>query len=328
MFLRQAAAPVAAAAFSRMSRGEPTRSKMGIATTSYMTVRRYRDTLEFLEHCNSLGAAGIQAQINGDLPRLRARAEQLGMYIEAFIGLPRNGDADAFEKSVQNAQAVGALCVRANAGGRRYEDFSTLDEFDAFKTRSLGAIKAAVPIAEKYRVPLAIENHKDWTLEDLVPILKGYSSEYLGACLDFGNSISLCEDYMQVAEQLVPYAVTTHVKDMGVAPYEDGFLLSELPLGEGFLDLQRMFTLVRQHRPKTNLNLEMITRDPLKVPCFTDRYWATFPNRSPLVLARTMRLVEKRKTELPRITQLSHEEQLAVEARNVVKCMDWSRGNV
>ncbi len=295
-----------------------------------MTVRRYRDTYEFLEHCNTLGAAGIQAQINGDLPKLRARAEQLGMYLEALIGLPRNGDPAAFENTVKAAKAVGAVCVRANAGGRRYEDFDTLAEFQDFKARALRAIDAAVPIAERYKMPLAIENHKDWTLDDLVPILKSHSSEYFGACLDFGNSIALCEDYMQVAEELAPYAITTHVKDMGVEPYADGFLLSELRLGEGFLDLNRMFTLLRQHRPKINFNLEMITRDPLKVPCLTDRYWATFPQRPAPVLARALRVVEKEKRAepLPRISQLPREQQLAVEENNVVACMEWSRTHV
>ena len=45
--------------------------KLGIATTSYMTVLRPRDTYQFLEHCHQLGAAGIQSQISGDLPKLQ-----------------------------------------------------------------------------------------------------------------------------------------------------------------------------------------------------------------------------------------------------------------
>src|ERR1700685_2953470 len=59
--------------------------KLGMGTTSYMTVWRPQDTFEFLEHCHSLGAAGIQSAIHGDPIRLRARAEQLGMYIEDLV---------------------------------------------------------------------------------------------------------------------------------------------------------------------------------------------------------------------------------------------------
>ena len=35
----------------------------------------------------------------------------------------------------------------------------------------------------------------------------------------------------------------------------------------------------------------MITRDPLKVPCLTDRYWATFADLPGRHLARTLSLV-------------------------------------
>ena len=65
---------------------------MGIATTSYMTARRPRDTYEFLEYCHSLGAAGIQASLASFEPeyikKLRGRSEQLGLYIEVMSPLP------------------------------------------------------------------------------------------------------------------------------------------------------------------------------------------------------------------------------------------------
>jgi 3-oxoisoapionate decarboxylase len=326
-FLHRTAASVAAAPLAQTIRAETARSKMGVATTSYMTVRRFRDTYAFLEHCDGLGAAGIQSAINGDLPKIRARAEQLHMFIEAIAPLPKNGDMSGFEQALQNAKAVGALLVRVNAGGRRYEDFSTLADYQAFANKSKSAIRSAVAICEKNKIPFALENHKDWTLEQIVEILKGYSSENVGACLDFGNNISLLDDPMDVVEQLAPYALTTHVKDMGLEFYPDGFLLSEVRLGEGVLDLPRMFTMIRQARPKTHFILEMITRDPLKIPCLTDGYWSTFPDRSGRNLARTLRLVqtaEKRHKSLPRISQLSREEQLRVEEENVRACLRYA----
>src|SRR3954447_10984902 len=249
-FLHRTAASAAALSMPGANNAQNTRSKMGIATTSYMTVRRFRDTYEFLEHCNGLGAAGIQSSINGDVPKIRARADELGMFVESIVALPKSADTAAFEKSVQDAKAAGSTLVRVNAGGRRYEDFSTLADYEAFANRSRAAIKAAVAICEKNKVAFALENHKDWTLEQIVAILKGYSSEYVGTCLDFGNNISLLDDPMSVVEQLAPWALTTHVKDMGVEPWTEGFLLSEMPLGHGFLDLPRMFALVRNARPK------------------------------------------------------------------------------
>ena len=320
-----AAAPLAAADLN----GTPPASKMGIATTSYMTVWKPRDTYEFLEHCHALGAAGVQCSLNGDLNKVRARAEQHGMFIEAITGLPRGGDTAAFSKAVADAKAVGATVLRVNTlPGRRYETFNSRADFKAAEERGLASIHAAMAIVEKEKMQLAVENHKDWTVDEMVALLKSRSSEYVGVCLDFGNNVSLLDDPLDVAEKLAPYTLTTHVKDMGVAPYADGFLLSELPLGEGYLDLAKMVALVRQARPKTRFILEMITRDPLEVPCLTEKYWATFPERNGIYLARTMRVVRdesKRGKALPYISKLSHDAQMRLEEDNVKMCLHYAR---
>ena len=136
------------------------RTRMGIATTSLMTARRTHDTSEFLEYCNGLGAGGIQASLSslesGFLKKLRTRAEQLGMYIEVMADLPKQEDA-AFERTIKAAKEVGAICVRTAAlGGRRYENFSKLSEWQSFVAQSLAAIDRALPLVsrEKYRSPL------------------------------------------------------------------------------------------------------------------------------------------------------------------------------
>jgi sugar phosphate isomerase/epimerase len=313
--------------------GAPPASKMGIATTSYMTFGKPRDTLAFLEHCHSLGAAGIQSALTSTDPaylkNLRAKADQYGMYLETMVGLPRKGDVETFQRGVQAAKDAGALCIRTGAlSGRRYETFATLPDWQMFVADSIAGIKQAVPVVEKIKIPIGIENHKDWTLDEMVPLLKSHSSEYVGVCLDFGNNISLLDDPMEVVQTLAPYAVSTHLKDMGVDNYTDGFLLSELPLGEGFLDLKAMCAAVRKARPKTRFTLEMITRNALEVPCLTDKYWTTFPDRNGRYLSRTLKLVQKesvRLQALPRVDGLSREAQLRLEEENVKHCLNHAR---
>ncbi len=301
---------------------------MGIAWTSYLTAAKPKDTLDFLMRCHALGAAGIQAPLHADLRQLRAQAEQLGMYLEGMVQLPRNGQTSAFEKSIQDAKDAGAQCVRAAAlSGRRYESFASLADWRKFVGDSRQSIEAALPILEKYKMPLALENHKDWTADQLVELMKSHSTEYLGVCLDFGNNIALLDDPLNVVEMLAPFTIATHVKDMAVAWYDDGFLLSEVVLGQGFLDLPRMLRLIRQSRPATRFSLEMITRDPLQVPCLTEKYWVTFPDRNGVFLARTMQLVQRYKSAkpLPSISGLSPEAQLQAEQENVQASMEYAR---
>ncbi len=308
------------------------RTAMGIATTSFMTARRPRDTYEFLEYCHSLGASGIQASLvsldPAYLRKLRERAGQLAMYFEVMAELPKQ-DSTEFEHRVQAAKDAGAVCIRtACLGGRRYEDFSSLADWQAFVARSKAAIDRALPIVTRLQIPLAIENHKDWTAQELASLVKDRSSEYLGVCLDTGNNIALLDDPTNVIETLAPYAISTHFKDMAVEPYADGFLLSEVPLGEGIVDLSGAVSAIRRARPKTNFTLEMITRNPLEVPCLTDRYWTTFPDRNGRFLAGTLRLVHDaaaRLQPLPRVDHESPEGLLQLEEENVKQSLYYAR---
>jgi sugar phosphate isomerase/epimerase len=320
------------AAASAALAGAAPRTRMGVATTSYLSVRRPRDTVEFLEYVAGLGGGGIQASLTSLEPpylkKLRDRAEQLGMYLEVMAGLPRGNDPGAFERTVVAAKEVGAVALRAGAlGGRRYETFNTLADWQTFVRDSHAAIERAMPVLDRHRIAMGLENHKDWTLEEFTALLKSKSSEWLGVCLDTGNNISLLDDPMELIETLAPYTVSTHLKDMGVQAYDDGFLLSELPFGEGMLDMKRIVALVAKARPQTKMTLEMITRDPLKVPCLTEKYWVTFPQRNGRYLARTLKMVHSQahRQPLPMLSTLNRDAQMRLEEDNVKQCLNYAR---
>ncbi len=301
------------------------RTAMGIGNSSWGG--KGRDPFGFLEACHALGAGGVQVGIPpADAARkFRARLEETGMYYEGTLGLGM--EPAALESAVKVAKEVGALCVRSVClGGRRYETFGSLEEWKQFVATSHERLRRAIPIFEKHRVRLALENHKDWTAEDFLKILKQYESPYFGACVDTGNNIALLDDALEFVEAFAPYAFSTHIKDMGVAPYEDGFLLSEVPLGEGYVDMKRTVELVRRHHPDTRFTLEMITRNPLKVPCLTDKYWETFPDRNGIFLARTLRTVRDHGAkELPVVDHLSPEAREEIVVENLRKCIAYAR---
>jgi hypothetical protein len=121
---------------------------------------------------------------------------------------------------------------------------------------------------------------------------------------------------------------------MAVQSYEDGFLLSEVPLGEGLLDLAHWVKTLRARIPEIPFDLETITREPLKIPVFTQKYWATFDDSvSPLPgrdLARVLELVRKNppKSPLPKITGLSLAEQAKREDENNQKSIDYARAKL
>jgi sugar phosphate isomerase/epimerase len=304
---------------------------MGVASTCYLTARRPNDTQQFLDYCHGLGAAGMQMNLTSldkvYVRRLRETAERNGMYIETMASLPK-ADPAAFEAAVAAAKEVGALAIRVGAlGGRRYETFSTNAEWKTWAEQAQDSILRAASIVERQKMPMAVENHKDWTVAELSSLMKRISSEYVGVCLDTGNNIALLDDPYEVVETLAPYTLATHIKDMAMAPAEDGFDLSEVVLGQGMLDMNRIVGAIRAARPRTKLTLEMITRNPLRVPCLTNRYWATFPDRSGALLGRTYGFMKKHPSaSLPRIDGLSHEALVALEEENVRKCLAVNPG--
>jgi 3-oxoisoapionate decarboxylase len=290
------------------------------------------NSIAYLEYCHNLGAIGVQMSVKGDLAAFRRRAEDLNMFIEYQSRLPErpDGDFSDFEKSLQDAKAVGATCMRVvSTSHRRYEFFKSMAEYQDWEKRSTAVLEKIVPLAEKHKVILAMENHKDRTADEFAALLKRLSSEYYGSLVDFGNNIALCEEPMSVVRTLAPYVKSMHLKDMAVKPYDQGFLLSEVVCGRGFLDVKGMVALCRRANPKVHISLEMITDHVLKVPIQTDVYWATFPERRATALPATLKLVnEYASQEMPRTDNLSRDQLLAREEDNNRLCLLWGRSNL
>jgi len=291
----------------------------------------------FLKLCVRFGAAGGQM----DLSQLSStEASALAAVREAYaaervaleVSIPSRAleSPEAFARAVETARALGASRARiALLSGRRYETFRTAEEWRDFartwRTRLVGMRREF----DRHALAIGIENHKDWLAPELADLVRAIDSPHVGVCLDFGNNLAMLEDPDETIEVLAPLAVTTHVKDMAVRPTDDGFALSEVPLGQGLLPLERYVAAVRRARPDTPFCLEMITRDPLPVPYRTDRYWVAFDGaaRDASRLAAFEARVLSRAWEqpLPRISGLSAAAQVAAEDDNVRASVAYAR---
>src|SRR5207248_3303363 len=216
---------------------------------------RIDDPLNFIEHVHALGGHGVQIGL-GDIDqdealRISKKLSDYGMYLEAIVRLPRNLlDLPRFRSEIWMAFLAGASVARAVLlSGRRYETFDSAAAFRRFADGAFESLALAKRVIDDGDVRLAVENHKDFRTDELISILKRVGSEMIGVCLDTGNSIALLEDPMEVVEALAPWAFTTHFKDMAVEEDDQGFLLAEVPFGEGFLDLPRIVRTLRAARP-------------------------------------------------------------------------------
>lgn len=324
--------------------------RLGVSTASFAIRNRFSRSgkppkgipafggpLDFLEHCHRLQTVGVQIgvrnwRMDGLGKKLRTRAEALGMFLEGQISLPRTeSDVARFNAEMGAAKEVGVSILRTvMLGGRRYENFNTAADWEKFRRSSWQRLVWAEPIAKRHGVKLALENHKDWRVDEMLAILKRISSEHVGVNLDTGNNLALLEDPHAVVDALAPHTLTTHLKDMAVQEYEQGFLLSEVPLGEGFLDLKRIVAACEKANSHVRHNLEMITRNPLKVPCLTQRYWKTFGKRpvQDLIAALDRVRSNKPKAPLPSIAGKSPAEQVVYEQANNAKSVAYAHAHL
>jgi sugar phosphate isomerase/epimerase len=317
----------------------PRRTTMGLSADSFQSIRfsspdRLLAVDRVLRLASIVGAAGAHASMTSIdfdwAERTRRLKEELDMYVEVQTFLPRE-DPAVFEHAVKVAKAAGASSLRVVCLlGRRYEMFDSREAWDEAVKGFHRQIQMAVPIVERHRMRLGIENHKDFRVDQQVELMKQYSSEYVGICLDTGNNLSVLDDPMETVEKLAPYTFNVHFKDMAVEEVETGFLLSEVPLGEGMLDLERMVAAIRAARPDVHFSLEMITRDPLVVPCVTDKYWATFGDVPGIVLSRALARVRQHKPRvpLPRISGLTLDQRFALELELVRRSIDYARDHL
>ena len=337
---RQVLAATSAAWLSPSSaQAQKTFPRMGGSPTAFSlrakAARAGGQPFDIVEHCHRLGLSGTETAKPPDTPEaiksFRQKLEAYNMRVIFNVPLPhKREDVAAFDKGVKDAKDAGAMALHAALTPRRYEQYDTFEAFKKSFEQNQLWVSLAEPVLRRHRLRLAIENHKGWRAAEHAAWIKRVGSPYVGVCFDFGNNLSLCEPPDETFRLLAPLAIFCHIKDMGLEPYKDGFLLSEVPFGEGILDLKQRVQTLRERDPNMLFCLEMITRDPLKIPVLTDKYWATFDDSySPLPgrdLAKVLELVGNNppKKPLPRISGLTTAQQVKAEDDYNQQCIDYA----
>ncbi len=289
------------------------------------------DSSSFYDYARHIGADGVQTSVammdESGATRMREHIDETGGYFEGDIRLPtKESELEKFESEVKLTLVAGGKVARTVlSGSRRYETWKSLREFNTFRDQASQRLAWAEPIVRKHRLKLAVENHKDLTSDELAQLMREFSSEWIGVNVDTGNNIALLEDPNQTVETLAPFAMSVHLKDMAMQPYEQGFQLSEVICDQGFLDLRRMVAVLSKANNTLRFNLEMATRNPLLIPCLADDFYATFPERKASHQEAAMLRVKAHppKRPPPSIVGKSMTQQLVDEEANNHNSLTW-----
>lgn len=174
-------------------------------------------------------------------------------------GLERGQNWTAYDEmiaSVPNAKEIGADVMRVVGSSLVFRH-----EPHGPQVKALAEMfKKAVVVAKDYDVKMAVENHIDFTSEEILQMLEMVDSEYFGLNFDTGNFLRLLDDPVKGMESLAPYVLATHVKDLMPdknARPTDWHFFAGVPVGMGLIDNQTLAELLQKANFKGFLAVEI-----------------------------------------------------------------------
>jgi sugar phosphate isomerase/epimerase len=157
---------------------------------------------------------------------------------------------------IPNAVAIGADVMRVVGSSLMFRHEPHGPQIKAL----VKMFKKAVKVAKDAGVKLAVENHIDFTSDEILQLLNEVDSEYFGLNFDTGNFLRLLDDPIRGMEKLAPYVLATHVKDLMPdknARPTDWHFFAGVPVGKGLINNQALAQLLHKADFKGFLAVEI-----------------------------------------------------------------------
>ena len=298
---------VAAAAAPATRPGEGI--KLGIDSYS---LRAFKwKAIQLLDYCAALKLDTIQLSSLDDyeslepdhLRKVKDHAARLGIEIEAGTGCicpsstaynaQRQGDpVENIVKGLKVAHAVGSRGMRCFLGSSADRRGSV--PIEAHMENTIKVFKSVRSLALDLNVKIGLENHSgDMQARELRTLIEEAGKDYVGACLDTGNSMWVVEDPLVTLEILHPYVVTTHIRDSVVFEHPRGAAAQWVAVGDGSIDFVGFTREYRKLCPQACMQLEIITgRPPQVLPYLEPGFWKAFPKMPAWEFARFVALAK------------------------------------
>jgi len=244
-----------------------------------------------------------QAQIGpATLADLREFAADHDLYLEWGGGqhIPRDMNSWApkglFEtnsRAAREARQLGTRIVRSCSGGlMRWS--GTSPSTDELLWDTAAALGEQATMLRDHDVVLAIETHFEFTSFELLRLFdmcEVSPGDWLGICLDTMNLLTMLEDPVRATTRLLPWVVSTHIKDGGVLMEPDGLTTFPMPVGSGVIDLARILRLIDTLPEDVHLSVED-HGGSFSLPIHDPAFFARFPDLIGVELASLVRLSE------------------------------------
>jgi sugar phosphate isomerase/epimerase len=160
-------------------------------------------------------------------------------------GLEGGTNEDAYADMIrcfEAARDIGAKVMRVVGGSLRFRKHAHGPQID----RLTRMFREAVKVAENDGIRMAVENHIDFTADEMLALITNVNSPWIGINFDTGNFLRLLDDPLKGMAKLASYVYATHIKDLRVqkgVPADEGYFFSCTPVGDGLVDNSKLVQL-------------------------------------------------------------------------------------
>ncbi|ACS59581.1 Xylose isomerase domain protein TIM barrel (plasmid) [Rhizobium leguminosarum bv. trifolii WSM1325] len=262
--------------------------KLGIDSIKLPEAKK-RGPLASLDHVKELGLAGIFFSTaldmspdldSGLLRDIRAKADDLGLYLESGIGkinpycsaeepvLRAAGGGDiiaGFTRMIEASAAIGCHELWVAPGNFKGEYRGRLAN-DRFRTdvtweeQLLGienVLRKLAPVARANGAHMNIETHDEITSFEILRLIEKVGADCVGVVFDTANGLQRGEHPVFAAKRLAPHIRQTHIKDAYVGRAPGGLDFQTRPVGGGIVDFAAILPILSDASAALNLSLEV-----------------------------------------------------------------------
>ena len=286
------------------------------------------DPFGMLEKVAEWGGEGVQfSEIHlppgrsadkGFLEELAVEARERGMYLEWGGGQHVPFDTTTWDpkdlapgnrKASEEASILGTKVIRSCSGGFfRWHDAAPATE-DLLEAMAR-ALRPQRAFLKDLGVTLAIELHFEFTTFELLRLFERCDAEpggWLGVCLDTFNMLPMLEDPVLGTERILPWVVSTHVKDGANALEGEGLRSFPTEVGRGLIDFPAILKLLLSAGRPVHLSVED-HGGSFMTDISDEGFLGRFPDLAPEELDRLMTMARRGREGL-------HDGTLAVTER-------------
>ncbi|MGA2585417.1 MAG: TIM barrel protein [Candidatus Aminicenantales bacterium] len=185
------------------------------------------------------------------------------------------------EKAAEQASLMGVRTIRSCSGGlmRWKKGAPPTETYLKEMAKSLRPLRRML---KDHRAILALETHFEFTTFELIRLFEMCDAEpddYLGVCLDTMNLLTMLEDPVAATRRILPWVVTTHIKDGAINLTPGGLVSFTAEAGKGLIDFKKILTLLSGLERHVNLTIEDHGGEFL-IPIFDPAFLDEFPDLS------------------------------------------------